>query len=356
MILLIFFPLQYIVMIRIEKDVDLLPFNTFGIAARARYFVRITSTEELQALLQTTVFKQEKHLFLGGGSNVLFTGDYEGLVIKTEIKGIKRTEEDQARALLHVGAGEAWHDLVMYCVKHNLGGIENLSLIPGTTGAAPMQNIGAYGVEVKDVIEFVETIELARGEKKVFTKEECQFGYRESIFKHDQKEKYFISSVTLSVTKENHKLITNYGALQDTLKLMRGGDEDDITIQAISDAVIHIRKSKLPDPSVIGNAGSFFKNPSITQQQYESLQQMNSKIPGYPSINQQVKVPAGWLIEQAGWKGKKINRVGVHEQQALVLVNYGGARGEEILQLAHKIQHDVEEKFGVSLTPEVNII
>jgi UDP-N-acetylmuramate dehydrogenase len=343
-------------MVRIEKDVSLLPYNTFGFDAKAKYFTRIENIEQLQALLQIPVFKEEKHLFLGSGSNILFTGNFEGLVIKTEIGGIKTIEEDQSRALLNVGAGEVWHDLVMHCVKNNLGGIENLSLIPGTTGAAPIQNIGAYGVEVKDAIEFVNTIELSSGEEKVFTKEECCFEYRESVFKRALKEKYFISSVTLSVTKENHKLITNYGAIQDTLKSMNVHDVKDATLKLISDAVIKIRKSKLPDPVVIGNAGSFFKNPTITQQHYTSLHHKHSKIPGYQSINQQVKIPAGWLIEQAGWKGKRFDHVGVHEQQALVLVHYGGGSGDEILQLANKIQHDVEEKFGVTLTPEVNVI
>ena len=343
-------------MIRIEKDESLLPFNTFGIDVKAAHFTRIEDVEQLQTLLQSPVFKEETHLFLGGGSNILFTKDFDGLVIKTEIKGIERIEEDQSHALLKVGAGEVWHDVVMHCVKNNLGGIENLSLIPGTTGASPIQNIGAYGVEVKDVIKFVDVIELSSGQKKVFTNEECRFGYRESVFKHEQKEKYFISSVTLSVTKENHQLITNYGAIQEKLKAMNVHDARDITIQSISDAVIKIRSSKLPDPKVIGNAGSFFKNPSITQEQYASLQQRYPKIPGYSSINQHVKVPAGWLIEQAGWKGKRFDHVGVHEQQALVLVNYGSARGEEILQLANKIQHDVEEKFNITLTPEVNVI
>mgnify|MGYP001580233402 CR=1 FL=1 len=343
-------------MIRIERDVSLKPFNTFGIDVSAKYFCRIESAEQLQSLLQTPVFKEEKHLFLGGGSNILFTKNFDGLVVKIEITGIEKIAEDHAHALLKVGAGEIWHNLVMHCVKNNLGGIENLSLIPGTTGAAPIQNIGAYGVEVKEVIRFVDAIDLSTGEIKVFTKEECRFDYRESVFKHELKEKYFISSVTLSMTKENHRLVTNYGAIQDTLKAMNVLDVNDVTIQSISDAVIHIRKSKLPDPAMLGNAGSFFKNPLITQKHYETLQQAYPKIPSYPSINQQVKVPAGWLIEQTGWKGKKNNHVGVHEQQALVLINYGGAQGEEILQLAKQIQHDVEEKFGVSLAPEVNII
>ena len=343
-------------MIRIEKDVSLLPYNTFGIDAKAKYFTRVESAEQLQSLLQIPIFKEEKHLFVGGGSNILFTRDFDGLVIKTAVTGIERTEEDHSRALLKVGAGEVWHDLVMHCVNNNLGGIENLSLIPGTTGAAPIQNIGAYGVEVKNVIEFVNAIELSSGAEKVFTKEECRFDYRESVFKRDLKEKYFISSVTLSVTRKNHQLITNYGAIQDTLKAMNVHDVNDVTIKLISDAVIKIRKSKLPDPTVIGNAGSFFKNPTITQQHYTLLLEEYPKLPGYHSINQQVKVPAGWLIEQAGWKGKRFDHVGVHEQQALVLVHYGGAHGDEILQLANKIQHDVEEKFGVTLTPEVNVI
>ncbi|PZR03094.1 MAG: UDP-N-acetylenolpyruvoylglucosamine reductase, partial [Flavobacterium psychrophilum] len=242
---------------------------------------------------------------------------------------------------------------VMYCVQNNYGGIENLSLIPGTTGAAPMQNIGAYGVEMKEVVKKVDAIDKINGSHRSFTNEECHFGYRESVFKQELKEKYFISSVTLTLTKRNHVLNINYGAINDTLKMMNVTHP---TIQSISDAVIHIRKSKLPDPAQIGNAGSFFKNPTIPWQHYNELKERYPSIPGYPSENQMIKVPSGWLIEQCNWKGKRINEVGVHSQQALVLVNYGDAKGEAILALSLNVKSSVKEKFNIDLTTEVNII
>jgi UDP-N-acetylmuramate dehydrogenase len=243
--------------------------------------------------------------------------------------------------------------LVLHCVKNNWGGIENLSLIPGLVGAAPIQNIGAYGTEIKNMITQVEAIDLKTGLTKLFTNEECCFGYRESVFKNALREKYFISSITLTLTKKNHRLNTSYGAIHETLSSM---NIEQPTIKSISDAVIAIRQSKLPDPRVIGNAGSFFKNPSITVNHYQSLQKTNTTIPSYPSANQEVKVPAGWLIEQCGWKGKKINHVGVHPKQALVLVNYGDGKGEDVFDLAVKIASSVKEKFNIELTPEVNII
>jgi UDP-N-acetylmuramate dehydrogenase len=340
-------------MIKIEENINLKPYNTFGIEANARYFCKISTEEELEELLSSEVYKNERHLILGGGSNILFTKDFDGLIIKVDLQGIKQQEETDDTIDLNVKSGELWHNLVLYCVQQNLGGIENLSLIPGTVGAAPIQNIGAYGIEVKEVIQKVEAINLLTGERKSFTNAECMFGYRESIFKHELKEKYFISSVTLTVTKKNHLLNTSYGAIQDTLKAMQVTEP---TIKNISDAVIHIRKTKLPDPMIIGNAGSFFKNPTITLSQYEQLKNSYSEIPGYPSVNQSVKVPAGWLIEQCGWKGKRVNNIGVHAQQALVLVNYGNGKGNEIFQLAKNILTSVKEKFDITLTTEVNIV
>lgn len=337
----------------IEENKNLKPYNTFGIAANARYFCSISSLAELKELQQTTIYQQSKRLILGGGSNVLFLHDFEGLIIKTELKGIKIVHENDDTVTIEVAAGEAWHAFVLHCVKNDWGGIENLSLIPGLMGAAPIQNIGAYGVEVKDVIESVHGIDLTTGEERTFQADECAFGYRESIFKHTLKEKFFISSVTLTLTKKSHRINTQYGAIRDTLKQMKITTP---TIQSVSDAVIAIRQSKLPDPRVIGNAGSFFKNPSISRQHYQSLQKKNPSIPNYPSVNQEVKVPAGWLMEQCGWKGKKLNEVGVHTQQALVLVNYGNGNGAEIFSLAEKIIASVEEKFSITLTPEVNII
>ncbi len=337
----------------ILKNISLRPYNTFGVEASARYFCQITEEEQFKSLLQTDLYKNEKVLILGGGSNVLFTKDFEGLVIKTSIKGIDIVQEDDEAVTIKVMSGEMWHDLVMHCVNHQWGGIENLSLIPGNVGAAPIQNIGAYGVEVKQVVKEVSVINRIDGEGNTFQNHECEFGYRESIFKHQLKEKIFISSVTLSLTKKKHLYTTNYGALQDTLKTMNIREP---SLKAISNAVIHIRKSKLPDPSQLGNAGSFFKNPTITLSHYQSLQKEHSNIPGYHSVNQDVKVPAGWLIEQCGWKGKRINDIGVHAHQALVIVNYGNGNGEEVFHLAMQIISSVKEKFNITLTPEVNII
>jgi len=339
-------------MIRIQEQVDLLPYNTFKIAARARYFAAATTVEDLHALMDTPVYKHEKHLILGGGSNILLTGDFEGLVIKIDLKGIETVWEDESTIVLKAGAGEPWHSFVMFCVKNTYGGVENMSLIPGTMGAAPMQNIGAYGVEVKDRIKSVEAIDVNSGDVRVFSNRECEFGYRESVFKHTLNGKYFISSVTLTLTKKNHVLNTSYGAIQQTL------DQRQTTpsIKSISDAVIAIRQQKLPDPKVVGNAGSFFKNPTIEQSQYESLKKTYPEIPGYFTENQQVKVPAGWLIEQCGWKGKTLDNIGVHPHQALVLVNYGNGTGEKIWSLAQDILSSVKKKFMIDLQPEVNII
>jgi len=340
-------------MITIEENVELLSFNTFKIKAKARYFVAIHTVSELQELLKTSLYQSQRKLIIGGGSNILLTGDFNGLVIKVDIKGIEIVEENDTVISLKVGAGESWHGLVMHCVKNNWGGIENLSLIPGTVGAAPMQNIGAYGIEVKEVIKNVEGINLTTGELETFTNPECEFGYRESVFKQRLKGKYFISSVTLSLTKKNHPFNTSYGALQTTLDA-RGVTQ--LSVKEISDAVIEIRQQKLPDPKMIGNAGSFFKNPTITREHYEELRKEYSSIPGYVIDIQYIKVPAGWLIEQCDWKGKTFDNIGVHPNQSLVLVNYGGGTGEKIWELATKILSSVKEKFGIQLQPEVNVI
>lgn len=340
-------------MIKIEENISLRPYNTFGIEATARHFCRISSEDQLLELIHMPLYKSEPHLVLGGGSNVLFTKDYAGLVIKADIKGIHIEEETDETVVLKVKSGEIWHELVMYCVHHQWGGIENLSLIPGTVGAAPIQNIGAYGVEIKEVIEKVDGIDMITGEHKSFNNDECRFGYRESIFKYELIENIFISSITLSLTKKNHRFNTSYGAITDTLKAMNITQP---TLKSISDAVIQIRRSKLPDPLVIGNAGSFFKNPTISLTHFENLKKQYPQIPGYQSVNQDVKVPAGWLIEQCNWKGKRINNIGVHAQQALVLVNYGDGKGEEIFQLAMQVVSSVKEKFNIILIPEVNLI
>ncbi len=340
-------------MLHIQQNIQLQPFNTFGIKAMAKYFCTIKSLGEFNEVIQHPIYKSEKRFFLGGGSNVLFTQDFDGLIIKVELKGIAIIDEADDRVLLKANAGEGWHSLVMHCVNNNYGGIENLSLIPGTVGAAPIQNIGAYGVEIKEVIEKVEAFDVNTGELLSFNREECCFGYRESIFKSQLKEKYFISSITLSLTKKNHHFNIHYGALQELMKQQKSTD---ISIKTISDTVINIRRSKLPDPSLIGNAGSFFKNPTLTINEFELVKKIDTSVPYYATGNQNVKIPAAWLIEQCGWKGKRINNIGVHQHQALVLVNYGEGNGYDIFHLSKAISLSVYEKFGITLSTEVNIL
>lgn len=337
----------------ILENVDLQAFNTFGIKVFGSRFVTITSVPEAQALFQSPQFKNNKHLILGGGSNMLFTKNYDGLIVKVELRGIEIVTEDDNHVTLKVGAGEIWHHLVLYCVERNWGGIENLSLIPGTVGAAPIQNIGAYGVEIKKVLVSVDAIEINSGNIRTFDNSECNFGYRDSIFKQRAKDKYLISSVTLKLTKRNHQLNTSYGAIDEILR-QRGVNYP--TVKDISDAVIQIRRSKLPDPEVIGNAGSFFKNPTIDNKLYESIKKDHPSFPSYPSTDGLVKIPAAWLIEQCGWKGKTFDNIGVHKNQALVLVNYGGGDGKKLWQLAMDIKASVQQKFDISLQPEVNVI
>ena len=340
-------------MITIKENTDLLPFNTFKIAARARYFVAINSAADAQEVFRAETFKRNRFLILGGGSNILLTGNFAGLVIKNEITGIEVVKETPSQVLLKVGAGHNWHELVMYCVSRNFGGIENLSLIPGTAGAAPMQNIGAYGVEIREVIHNVEAVEISSGATRNFSNEECQFGYRESIFKQTLKDKYFISSVTLSLTKTDHRFNTSYGAISEVLRDRYTGQ---VSVENISEAVTYIRKNKLPDPALIGNAGSFFKNPSIDGARFNILRANHPGIPSFPGENGLIKVPAAWLIEQCGWKGKTLENIGVHKHQALVLVNYGGGEGQKIWELAMQIQQSVKDKFDIILHPEVNVI
>lgn len=344
---------RIIFMLSIQEYVDLLPYNTFRIQANARHFVTIHSVEEAIELIHSPIFGKEKKLILGGGSNLLLTGNFDGLVIKNEIRGIDVVEEDHRSLILRIGAGENWHQCVLHAVNNNWGGIENLSLIPGTAGAAPMQNIGAYGVEIKEVIESVEGVDLASGKLRIFSNEECKFGYRESIFKQKLKEKYLISSITLRLTKTDHRFNVSYGAIQDVLT---GKGIEKLSVKAISDAVIAIRSSKLPDPAVIGNAGSFFKNPTIDHTQYNFLLKQFPTMPSFPGENGNVKIPAAWLIEQCGWKGKTFSNIGVHKNQALVLVNYGGGDGKAIWNLAVNIRDSVKDKFGITLQPEVNVL
>jgi UDP-N-acetylmuramate dehydrogenase len=336
----------------VQKDVQLKPFNTFGIEATAKYFIEISSLEQLQEILQSPDYQSTERLILGGGSNMLLTKDFDGLVIKIAIKGFEVVNENEDNIWIKAGAGLVWHDLVMQCVNQNYAGMENLSLIPGTVGAAPMQNIGAYGIEIKEVFEELQALEIATGEIKTFDKAMCNFGYRESIFKHEAKGKYIILNVTFKLNKKPTFHI-EYGAIKDTLAEM---NISEMSIKSISDAVIHIRQSKLPNPAEIGNAGSFFKNPEIPNTQFEALKAQFPTIPAYPVSETTTKVPAGWLIEQAGWKGQRFGNIGVHAKQALVLVNYGGGKGQEIKELSQKIQASVKEKFGIQLSAEVNFI
>jgi UDP-N-acetylmuramate dehydrogenase len=340
-------------MVSIQENIDLQPYNTFGIQAFTRFFTVVRTTEELKEVINSHVFRNHPRLILGGGSNLLLTKDFQGLVIKNEIVGVSVVDENDDAIVLKVGAGENWHTFVTYCVERNYGGIENLSLIPGTVGAAPMQNIGAYGVEIREVIKNVEAVSLLSGEVRVFSKEECRFGYRESIFKQELKDKYFISSITLTLSKKGHRLNTSYGAINEVLQQKNVKSP---SIKAISEAVIEIRQKKLPDPKKIGNAGSFFKNPSVEREKFEALKEKFPTMPSFPGENNLIKIPAAWLIEQNGWKGKTLENIGVHKDQALVIVNYGGGEGKKIWQLALDIQRSVKEKFDIMLTPEVNVI
>lgn len=333
----------------IQENISLKEYNTFGIDVNAKRFVSITSVYQLQQLL-----KEEKNLFLiSGGSNMLLTKDIENLVVHIDIKGISIDRENPNNIHLTVNAGENWHEFVLWCVSQNYGGLENLSLIPGNVGTCPIQNIGAYGVEVKDTITKVEAVEIKTGKLVSFSAEECQFGYRNSIFKNEAKGKYVLTSVSFQLTKNNHKLNTSYGAIESELA---SKDITNPTIKDISDAVIAIRQSKLPDPKEIGNSGSFFKNPVISREHFEKLQKKYPNTPSYVISDTEIKVPAGWLIEQSGFKGKRFGDYGVHEKQALVLVNYGNAKGNEIYELAQNIQLTIKEKFNINLEIEVNII
>jgi UDP-N-acetylmuramate dehydrogenase len=336
---------------KIQENISLKPFTTFGIDKKAKFFTTVTTLDELKSALLVAKEKQLPVFILGGGSNILLTRDIEGLVIKLEIKGINLVKEDEDQLWAEVGAGEMWHELVMHSIAKDWAGLENLSLIPGTVGASPMQNIGAYGVEIKDVFDSLMAMNRETLELQSFDAEACRFGYRESVFKQTFKDQFVITSVTFRLSKTPNFHL-EYGAIREVLA---ANGIDQPSIRAISDAVIQIRQSKLPDPKEIGNAGSFFKNPTIPNAQFDELKASYPSIPGYPSA-EGVKVAAGWLIEQTGWKGKRIGKVGVHAKQALVLVNYGGGSGEEIKKLSEQIQASVYDKFGVQLQAEVNFI
>lgn len=335
------------------ENQDIKAFNTFGISVKTKFFDRFSSIEELRKVL-TEKTSSLPLMILGGGSNILFTKDFDGLLLKNEIKGINiEPLEGEQKALVTAGAGEVWHEFVLFCLNHNLGGLENLSLIPGNVGASPMQNIGAYGVEIKDVFHSLQAYHIASGEVHTFNAEDCAFGYRESVFKNKFKGQYVILNVTYKLSTANHPIHSSYGAIQSELDHM-GITKP--TIQDISNAVIAIRSSKLPDPKVIGNAGSFFKNPVVDKSILTSIQKDYPEVPNYPAPNNHVKLAAGWLIEKAGWKGKQIDNYGVHKLQALVLVNYGDSEGKDIYQLSSDIIADIETKFGVTLEREVNIL
>lgn len=335
-----------------SNNFSLKKYNSFGIEAKAKYFSGFSTREELEFLLQSTEVKLNQLLVLGGGSNILLTDDYNGVVLKNEIKGIETVEETDEHYIIKAGAGENWHGFVMHCVENDFAGVENLSLIPGNVGASPMQNIGAYGVEIKDVFEELEAFHIKDKVMHKFSIEDCAFGYRESVFKNKHKGEFIITSVSFRLYKKPF-INTSYGAIQQELENM-GVNEPGI--KDVSRAVINIRSSKLPDPAMVGNAGSFFKNPMVDILKFEELKDKYSNIVAFPSGNGKMKLAAGWLIEQCGWKGFRKGDAGCYPKQALVLVNYGNAAGKEIYDLSESIIQSVREKFGVELEREVNVV
>lgn len=331
---------------KLLTGVSLKPYNTFGIDATARYFSVFNSVEQLKGLVQLP------RLVLGGGSNILLTKDVDGLVLKNEVGGIEKIAEDESYVYLKAGAGENWHQFVLYCLAQNLAGVENLALIPGSVGASPMQNIGAYGVEIKDVFHELEAFHLNDKTLVRFSASDCAFGYRESVFKNIYKNQFVILSVTYRLRKKP-EFNTSYGAIRQELEKM---GVQELTIQAVAQAVINIRSSKLPDPGQVGNAGSFFKNPQVSNTLYEAIKQQFPGVVAFPVNETTTKLAAGWLIEQCGWKGYRNGDAGCYPKQALVLVNYGHARGTDVYELSERIIESVREKFGVELEREVNII
>ncbi len=337
---------------KILQNISLKPFNTFGMDVPAKYFAFFQTSDQLLEILSSDICASSDTLLLGGGSNLLFTKNINGIVLKDEIKGIELLQETDEHYFVKVGAGEVWHDFVMYCVQKGYAGLENLALIPGCVGASPMQNIGAYGVEIKDVFHSLEAMHIKDKSVNVFLNKDCEFGYRESVFKNKYKNQFAITSVTFKLQKKPSYNIT-YGAISKELENM---GVKDLSLHAISQAVINIRQSKLPNPIEIGNAGSFFKNPEIDVKHFETIQHDYPSIIGYATGENRIKLAAGWLIEQCGWKGYREGDAGCYAKQALVLVNYGNAKGEDVLQLSEKIIASVEAKFGVRLEREVNIM
>lgn len=334
----------------IKENISLLSYNTFGIDAKADYFIEYSSVEELQTALKSEIVKSNRLLHIGGGSNLLFMKDFNGVILHSAINFIKKVSEDADTVMLEAGAVVNWDDFVAYTVENGWGGVENLSLIPGEVGASAVQNIGAYGVEVQDVITEVNAVEIETGEPKTFSVDDCQYGYRESIFKKKLKGKYIITSVVFKLQKQPEFKL-NYQHLE--AEVLKNGD---INLLNIRQTIIAVRESKLPDPKIFGNAGSFFMNPVISKTHFNELLAQYPQMPHYFVSETEEKVPAGWLIDQCGWKGKQIGNAGVHDKQALVLVNKGGATGAEIVYLAEQIQASVKSKFGIELRAEVNYI
>ena len=340
----------------IQKNISLKNYNTFGIDAVAAAFSTFENTDELHELLECNEAQSSggnlPFMILGGGSNILFKQDFPGFILKNNIVGIEKIKEDEEHVYIKAGAGVNWHQLVLYAIEHNWAGMENLSLIPGNTGASPMQNIGAYGVEIKDIFYELEAFNVHEKNVSIFQLCDCEFGYRESVFKKKHRNQFVILNVSFRLNKKP-KFNTSYGAIEQELDAM---GIKDLSIQAVSRAIINIRSSKLPDPAVIGNAGSFFKNPEVSQEDFTVLKNRFPAIVGYALNNGNIKLAAGWLIEQAGWKGYRKGDAGCHAKQALVLVNYGNAKGNEIYALSQAIIDSVQEKFNVLLEREVNIV
>ena len=332
-----------------RKNVSLRAFNTFGIDAKAKKFAEVNSLDQL-----LDIVSKHKNLFvLSGGSNILLTQDIDKPVLHLNTKGIELVDKKEDKVWVKCQAGENWHEFVLWCLSHDFGGLENLSLIPGNVGTSPMQNIGAYGVEIKDCFDSLEALEISSGKIKTFRSEDCAFGYRESVFKNRLRGEFIIVSVTFQLSAKNHTINDDYGAIKDQLKLQGVNTP---TIQDISEAVIAIRRSKLPDPKEIGNSGSFFKNPVIPKSHFLRLQTQFPDIPHYIVSEEEIKIPAGWLVEKCGYKGMRFGDAGVHKNQALVLVNYKNATGGQLLSLAKKIQQSVTKKFEINLEMEVNIL
>ena len=336
---------------QIESNFSLKKYNTFGIEAKAKQFVAVQTEDELKTILKN--HESDTKFILGGGSNMLLTKDIDALVIHVDLKGKRIVNEDDDNVWVESKAGENWHEFVLWTISQDFGGLENMSLIPGNVGTTPVQNIGAYGTEIKDTFLSCDAVHIQTQKTKTFTKEECNFGYRESVFKHEAKDLYVITSVIFKLTKRNHKINTSYG---DITKELEKNNVVTPTLKDVSNAVIAIRQSKLPDPKELGNSGSFFKNPIISKSEFEKIHVLHPEMPHYVISETEVKVPAGWLIEQAGFKGKRFGDAGIHKNQALVLVNYGNATGQEILAVSKDIQATVLQKFGIAIEAEVNVI